>query len=353
VAVSLAMAAAYGWTATRGASDDLALVAFGALERGRFWDGEVWRLVAAPLLHANLWELSGDIVGVLLVGSLLERLLGQAAFFSALAASAVAAGAAGLLGADTVSSGATGVVLGLSAALLVLHASAGGPLARGLRARLGWVTAALLADALAPSLLPASLPWGEFLSPERFSIAGGFLGGGAVALAWVAPRPRWRVAVPVAAALAALTALALQPRPGPTQFARAALEGRIYDALHARNFEEANRLLDDAGQQGMTGERFTYYRAFARMQEGRLEDALALLRPLDVPPRREGEKAFRDEVRGKRAAIAHQLGYMLYTGDGRPQDPYAGLARFDEACGAGDGEACEIARQIRQGPEVP
>ena len=135
------MAAAYGWTATRGASDDLALVAFGALERGRFWDGEVWRLVAAPLLHANLWELSGDIVGVLLVGSLLERLLGQAAFFSALAASAVAAGAAGLLGADTVSSGATGVVLGLSAALLVFHASAGVADWRSVRVSSGRLTA--------------------------------------------------------------------------------------------------------------------------------------------------------------------------------------------------------------------
>lgn len=350
LALAIAMAAAYGWTATRGAGDELSLVSWGALERGRVWDGQAWRLLTAPFLHASGGRVIGDALGVLLVGSLLEATLGTGWLVIAWVASAAGAGAATLLGADTVSTGSAGVVLGLTAALLVLHAAGDGPFARTLRPRLAWAAAALLADALAPAVLPAGAAWNDLLGPDRLALAGGFAAGAAVALVRLAPAPRWRAALPATALLAVALALALRPRPGPTRYDTLELGGRIYEALRGRDFMEANRLLDDAAQQGMKGESFGFYRALARAQEGRLEEALALLRPLDRPARPGVDDEFRADVRRHIASIAHMLGYRLYTGDGRPRDPYEGLLRFEEACAAGDREACTIAARIRGGP---
>jgi hypothetical protein len=116
-------------------------------------------------------------------------------------------------------------------------------------------------------------------------------------------------------------------------------------ALKARDLPEARRLVADAEQQGFRSDGFTLYRAIVRAAGGEGEAALALLRPLQ-----QGEPGpVRDEANRQIARLAHELGHRYYTGDGRPLAPLTGLHYFDEACRAGNAEACGNAGWIRSG----
>jgi membrane associated rhomboid family serine protease len=59
--------------------------AFGHFSTGKFWsDGQVWRLISFQFLHANLWHLVFNMMGLWFVGGLVEQYLGRrryAAFY--------------------------------------------------------------------------------------------------------------------------------------------------------------------------------------------------------------------------------------------------------------------------------
>jgi membrane associated rhomboid family serine protease len=345
--VAAGLVAAHGWIATRGgAGGEADLVALGALERSRVWAGELWRFAVGPFLQPDLGGLALEVVGVLVAGTLVERRLSRTAFLSIYVASAVGGSAVALLGRDAVVVGSFAGVLGLGGALgLVLARSLNAE--RTLAIRLGALAVALVGDTAAPALVSARSGW-DLVSAGSIAQVGGLLAGWAVALPFAAPLPRWRARLHGAAAAAALAAGILGaswPRAGRTFHEEDQLIVRVHAALKARDLPEARRLVADAEQQGFRSDGFTLYRAIVRAAGGEGEAALALLRPLQ-----QGEPGpVRDEANRQIARLAHELGHRYYTGDGRPLAPLTGLHYFDEACRAGNAEACGNAGWIRSG----
>jgi membrane associated rhomboid family serine protease len=347
-AIALAFVAAYAWLRARGSpSDPVLLVAAGAAERGRVWHGQAWRLLTGSFLHADGHHLAVNGLGLALAGRAAERALGRPRFLVVYAAGVLGGASAALLLEDAVQAGASAGLFGVLAALLVKHYRTLGGLRPFLRSRMSWLAIALVAEAALPALLPGRVAWGDFLPVDHLAQMGGFLSGGAAGIAVASARPRPSVALPVAALLAALVGAACWPRPGPTAFEATEMESRIDLALRAEDLAAARRLLDESERRGLRSDPLTVYRAFVSSREGDLEGGLALLRPLaGRPPGR-----FRDEVRRQIARVAYLLGYQHTTGEGRPLDAQLGLAYLDEACDAGDGEACRIADSIRgEGP---
>src|SRR5512146_890424 len=124
--VSFALAAAcvafLGWVETHGASTDPEiLVRFGALERGRVWDGQPWRLLAAAFLHIGWVHLAWNIAFGVLACRLVERALGSVRLLVVYLASALGASAASLLGQDEIAAGASGPLFGVIGTILALH----------------------------------------------------------------------------------------------------------------------------------------------------------------------------------------------------------------------------------------
>jgi rhomboid protease GluP len=106
------------------------LVALGGIDRYLVVDRhEWWRLLTAPLLHANLVHVSGNLIVLAIAGWRLERLVGWAWLAAAFALGAVAGsiGSISLNDAHTVSVGASGAIMCLVALLFTLsfHAEAG------------------------------------------------------------------------------------------------------------------------------------------------------------------------------------------------------------------------------------
>jgi rhomboid protease GluP len=94
------------------------LTLFFALDRSQLGEAGWFRLFTASAVHADLAHLGGNLLGLLLVGSLLEPRLGSARFSCVLLGSALAAAliTTGLSASPSV--GASGAVYGLLGALL-------------------------------------------------------------------------------------------------------------------------------------------------------------------------------------------------------------------------------------------
>ena len=94
-------------------SDPETLVAWGGSFGPRTTNGEWWRLVTSQFVHAGPLHLLADIAGLVLLGAMLERLVGHVAFATVYFASGVFA-SLGSLSADpmTVSVGASGAIFG-------------------------------------------------------------------------------------------------------------------------------------------------------------------------------------------------------------------------------------------------
>ena len=77
-ALIAANAAVFAWEIWAGAlADRDALIAAGALVRDRVLQGEVWRLVTAMFLHADLGHLAGNCVVLYIVGMACEHAYGR------------------------------------------------------------------------------------------------------------------------------------------------------------------------------------------------------------------------------------------------------------------------------------
>jgi membrane associated rhomboid family serine protease len=102
---------------------EAALVRVGALFRPAVLSGEWWRAVAAMFLHANEWHLGLNMYGLLLLGRFVEDLAGASRFFVIyFLGGLVGAAATTLIGAGALSVGASGAIMGLLGALIVIIA---------------------------------------------------------------------------------------------------------------------------------------------------------------------------------------------------------------------------------------
>jgi membrane associated rhomboid family serine protease len=101
--------------------DDTVLVRAGALFRPAVQAGEWWRLFTMPLLHAGLLHVAVNLYGLFLLGRFAEEILGARRLLAVyLTAGASGALVSTLLGRSPLSIGASGAVLGLLGALVVI-----------------------------------------------------------------------------------------------------------------------------------------------------------------------------------------------------------------------------------------
>ena len=95
-------------------SDPATLVAWGGSVGPRTTNGEWWRLVTSLFVHAGVLRLLANVIGLVSVGFMLERLVGRVAFAVTYIAAGVIAGIAELSAHQiAVNSGASGAIFGV------------------------------------------------------------------------------------------------------------------------------------------------------------------------------------------------------------------------------------------------
>jgi membrane associated rhomboid family serine protease len=193
------------------------LVQMGGLSRDLAAQGQWWRLFTAPLLHGSVGHIAGNVTVLLLVGWLLEPLIGSAWFAALFFVGALGGACASMLmnPAQVVTVGASGAIMALLSSTFVcsFHDEAG-----SVAKRMRYLSLRLILPSLLPSLAGAA-------SHTDFSAhTGGALAGVAMGFAMMilwpenAPRPAfkslaWSVAG-IGAVLAAVSfALAMQVSP--------------------------------------------------------------------------------------------------------------------------------------------
>jgi len=320
-----ACVALLAWVEAHGSSTDTAtLVRFGALERGRVWSGEVWRLVTASFLHVGWIHLAWNVAAGIPWCRPVERAAGPVRFLVIYLASAVGASALSLLGQDVVSAGASGALFGVVGATLALHRRALG----------SW--RAFLASRSARRVILAIVIFsgvgGLLLPLDQLAHAGGLAFGAAAA--WLLSRPPPARALPwlgFAAVLAALAVAAAWPRGSMTRFEGAELETSLDAALRAGETPAARRLVARAEAGRHDSERLRLYRALLLVQEEDLEGAIALARGL----RGAREPWVREEARRVAREVAKVLAYRH-----REDTPWLADLYWEEACALGDEQSC-------------
>ena len=100
--------------------DGIALVACGAKDRQLILEaGQWWRLVSAGFLHAGTLHLVANMVALVSIGRLVERLWGTPRFLLIYLVALIGGNAASLVATPRPSVGASGAILGLFGALVV------------------------------------------------------------------------------------------------------------------------------------------------------------------------------------------------------------------------------------------
>lgn len=236
------------WTGTLHATVRT-LLAFGGVDHALVVDeGQWWRMVTAPLLHADAFHILFNGLALWLIGRLSERLMGVAWFAATFTVSALGGSALSIAvnPSNLLSVGASGAIVGLFLATFTLsfHFTTG-----DMRSRLQGRTLGTLVPALVPILSGAhgaAIDYGAHF--------GGAAAGLAMGLAMLAlwpkalPRPRFaRFAGGVALGGLALCAASLPPgiinyrkqplyaelfQPWPTTEAEA--RARAYDIVTAK-----------------------------------------------------------------------------------------------------------------------
>jgi rhomboid protease GluP len=104
-----------------GASNGDTLIGFGASLRPYFVDGQYWRLVMPMFLHLSLAHLALNVLGLYLFGPLLERGYGCGRFALVFLGGGIAGSLASMLFSRQVGAGASGGILGVCAALVLIR----------------------------------------------------------------------------------------------------------------------------------------------------------------------------------------------------------------------------------------
>jgi membrane associated rhomboid family serine protease len=179
-------------------------------------DGDWWRVVTGNLLHASVWHLAVNLVGLLAVGSLVERSLGTVRTVCVMAVSGLASMAASAVLSSEPVVGVSGVLSGVLAALVWLELRFPEQIPAWWRVPRG-----ALFGVVALSALLSCLP---FVATAAH--LGGFLGGGiaVVPLAWRGPATRpsgvgLRILAGAAVSVAALAVVTAGSELGPSDFA--------------------------------------------------------------------------------------------------------------------------------------
>jgi membrane associated rhomboid family serine protease len=151
-----------------------------------FFAGEHWRLVTANLLHAGLFHLLFNVIGLFVMGELVERPLGASRTIVIMAASALGAMAAGAAAGYEYAVGASGIVCGLFGAAFYLELRVPERLPAAWRAPRRLLYVVLAGEAATSALIP---------SIAGACHVGGFFAGAAAA-ALLTPRVLARTAAP-------------------------------------------------------------------------------------------------------------------------------------------------------------
>lgn len=100
-------------------SDPTTLIAWGGNFAPRTTNGEWWRLVASMFVHAGFFDLTLNMIGLVVIGLVLERLVGHITFAVVYIAAGIAGGIASLFAYPLiVNAGATTGILGVYGLLL-------------------------------------------------------------------------------------------------------------------------------------------------------------------------------------------------------------------------------------------
>jgi rhomboid protease GluP len=183
------------------------LVAFGGLTQPLvLQSGEWYRLLSAPFLHVDAFHLAMNAFGLVLAGRAMESLIGRAWFGAVYVVGAITGSLLSLAlnPASIVAVGASGAIMGLFAAMLVVSA----------HFPPGAIRAALLMNAIYV-LIPSLLPLSAALQGQRVDYAahfGGAIGGAATGLVMLGVWSRteiWPGFRPAAAAIALAGVVAL------------------------------------------------------------------------------------------------------------------------------------------------
>lgn len=198
-------------TATGGSEDNVNLYRWGAKYGPAIADGEWWRLILPMFMHIGFFHLLTNSIGLLIFGSMAERLLGSPAYLAIYLVTGILGNVASFIVSPALGAGASGAVFGVIGAFgvyLLLNRQVMGEVARqaltsvafiiALNIGIGFVTAGI----------------------DNAAHVGGLLGG--VAMAYlVSPRrrmvitPGWgelgppRIGVQVRRQQASLLALAI------------------------------------------------------------------------------------------------------------------------------------------------
>jgi rhomboid protease GluP len=247
------------------------LVALGALSRRLVLeDGEWFRLFTAAFLHGSVIHLAGNGIALWMAGLVLEPLAGRGWLFSLFFVGALGGSLASMAinPADTVSVGASGAIMGLLAAALVL----------AFRFPSGGQRTAIhvsLLRVFIPSMIPLAVHSGpriDFAAHLGGAVVGGLLGG-LVLATWprTAPRPRFAGAA-VALALAGAVVLGWSGQQAHAAYGRRALARFLIpdEQLPKTDDEIASRAR-------------TLASVYPRDPRGRLFHAAVLLRANDPP----------------------------------------------------------------------
>jgi len=108
-------------TLASGASSGDTLIGFGASLRPYFIDGQYWRLVMPMFLHLSLAHLALNLVGLYVFGPLLERTYGSGRFALVFLGGGMAGSLASMLCSRQLGAGASGGILGVCAALVLIR----------------------------------------------------------------------------------------------------------------------------------------------------------------------------------------------------------------------------------------
>ena len=108
-------------TLASGPSNGDTLIGFGASLRPYFVVGQYWRLVMPMFLHLSLAHLALNLVGLYVFGPLLERTYGSGRFALVFLGGGMAGSLASMLCSRQLGAGASGGILGVCAALVLIR----------------------------------------------------------------------------------------------------------------------------------------------------------------------------------------------------------------------------------------